>query len=49
MGVSHNALCNRRKRAEKAITEAIHGGRLSDIAFDATYDAVRERRRSGTT
>jgi hypothetical protein len=30
MGISHNALCNRRKRAEKAITEAIHGGHLSE-------------------
>src|ERR1019366_5777938 len=30
MGISHNALCNRRKRAEKAITEAIHGGLLLD-------------------
>jgi hypothetical protein len=30
MGISHNSLCNRRKRAEKAITEAIHGGLLSD-------------------
>jgi hypothetical protein len=29
-GISHNALCNRRKRAEKAITDAIRGGRLSD-------------------
>jgi hypothetical protein len=31
MGISHNALCNRRKRAEKAITDAIRGGHLSDI------------------
>ena len=30
MGISHNALCNRRKRAEKAITDAIRGGLLSD-------------------
>ena len=30
LGISHNALCNRRKRAEKAITEAIRGGLLSD-------------------
>ena len=30
MGISHNALCNRRKRAEKAITEAIRGDLLSD-------------------
>jgi len=30
MRISHNALCNRRKRAEKAITDAIRGGRLSD-------------------
>ena len=30
MGISHNSLCNRRKRAEKAITEAIRGGLLSD-------------------
>jgi hypothetical protein len=29
MGISHSALCNRRKRAEKAITEAIRGGVLS--------------------
>jgi len=29
-GISHNALCNRRKRAEKAITDAIRGGLLSD-------------------
>jgi hypothetical protein len=29
-GISHNALCNRRKRAEKAITDAIRGGFLSD-------------------
>jgi hypothetical protein len=28
-GISHSALCNRRKRAEKAITEAIRGGLLS--------------------
>ena len=48
-GISHNSLCNRRKRAEKAITEAIHGGHLSDIASDATYGVVRERRRSGAT
>jgi hypothetical protein len=31
-GISHNVPCNRRKRAEKAITEAIGGGRLSDTA-----------------
>ena len=49
MGISHSALCNRRKRAEQAITEAIRGGRLSDIASDATYGVVRERRRNGTT
>ena len=30
MGISHSALCNRRKRAEKAITDAIRGGLLSD-------------------
>ena len=30
LGISHSALCNRRKRAEKAITEAIRGGLLSD-------------------
>jgi len=30
LGISHTALCNRRKRAEKAITEAIHGGLLTD-------------------
>jgi hypothetical protein len=47
--VSHTALCNRRKRAEKALTDAIRNGGLSDIASDATYDAVRERHRSGTT
>lgn len=49
MRISHAALCNRRKRAEKALTDAIRNGRLSDIASDATYDAVRERRRSGAT
>jgi predicted DNA-binding protein (UPF0251 family) len=31
MGISHSALCNRRKRAEKAITDAIRGGRLSVV------------------
>jgi DNA-directed RNA polymerase specialized sigma24 family protein len=30
LGISHSALCNRRKRAEKAITDAIRGGLLSD-------------------
>jgi hypothetical protein len=30
-GISHSALCNRRKRAEKAIAEAIKGGFLSDL------------------
>ena len=30
LGISHSALCNRRKRAEKAITEAIRGGLLAD-------------------
>ena len=29
-GISHSALCNRRKRAEKAITDAIRNGELSD-------------------
>jgi len=29
LGISHSALCNRRKRAEKAITEAIRGGFLA--------------------
>ena len=29
MGISHSALCNRRKRAEKAITAAIRAGLLS--------------------
>ena len=29
LGISHSALCNRRKRAEKAITEAIRGGLLA--------------------
>ena len=29
-GISHTALCNQRKRAEKAITDAIRGGLLSD-------------------
>ena len=29
MGISHSALCNRRKRAEKAIIEAIRGDVLS--------------------
>jgi hypothetical protein len=29
MGISHSALCNRRKRAEKAITTAIRAGLLS--------------------
>ena len=47
LGVSHSALCNRRKRAEKAITEAIRGGRLSGIALDATYDGVENSRRNG--
>jgi hypothetical protein len=28
--ISHSALCNRRKRAEKAITDAIRDGLLSD-------------------
>ena len=31
LGISHSALCNRRKRAEKTITEAIRDGQLSDI------------------
>jgi hypothetical protein len=31
-GISHAALCNRRKRAEKALTDAIRDGRLSDTA-----------------
>jgi hypothetical protein len=31
LGISHSALCNRRKRAEKAITEAIRAGHLSDL------------------
>ena len=29
-GISHNALCNRRKRAEKAIADAIRNGFLAD-------------------
>jgi DNA-directed RNA polymerase specialized sigma24 family protein len=29
-GISHSALCNRRKRAEKAITAAIASGFLSE-------------------
>ena len=47
LNVSHAALCHRRKRAETLLTAAIRDGCLSDIASDATYDAVRERRRSG--
>jgi hypothetical protein len=35
LGISHPALCNRRKRAEKAITDAIAGGCLGDIAIAA--------------
>jgi hypothetical protein len=46
-GISHTALCNRRKKAEKAITQAIRSGYLSDIAFDATYGEVRDRHRNG--
>jgi hypothetical protein len=30
-GISHSALCNRRKRAEKAITDAIRNGLLDDL------------------
>ena len=30
-GISHSALCNRRKRAEKAITDAIKSGFLADL------------------
>ena len=30
MGISHAALCNRRKRAEKALTDAIRNGFLAD-------------------
>jgi len=30
-GISHSALCNRRKRAEKAIAEAIKSGFLADL------------------
>ena len=30
-GISHSALCNRRKRAEKAIAEAIRNGELSEL------------------
>ena len=30
LGISHSALCNRRKRAEKAVTDAIRQGHLSD-------------------
>ena len=30
-GISHNALCNRRKRAEKAIADAIRNGFLADL------------------
>jgi hypothetical protein len=30
LGISHSALCNRRKRAEKTITDAIRGGLLAD-------------------
>ena len=40
-GISHTALCNRRKRAEKAITDAIRGGlprRIPEMA-------AREKRR----
>jgi hypothetical protein len=29
-GISHAALCNRRKRAEKALTDAIRRGFLAD-------------------
>ena len=29
-GISHSALCNRRKRAEQAITDAIRNGLLAD-------------------
>ena len=29
-GISHAALCNRRKRAEKALTDAIRNGLLAD-------------------
>jgi hypothetical protein len=35
--------------AEIALLRDLFHWNLSDIAFDATYDAVRERRRSGTT
>ena len=34
-GISHSALCNRRKRAEKALAEAIAAGRLSEMADQA--------------
>ena len=30
-GISHSALCNRRKRAEKAIADAIKSGFLADL------------------
>jgi hypothetical protein len=35
LGISHPAACNRRKRAEKAITDAIAAGYLSGHASDA--------------
>ena len=31
-GISHSALCNRRKRAEKAIADAINSGFLADLS-----------------
>jgi len=30
-GISHNALCNRRKRAEKTIADAIANGFLAEL------------------
>jgi hypothetical protein len=48
-GLEYTAAQVQRWRAEQRLAQAIRCGGLSDIAFDATYDAVRERRRSGTT
>jgi hypothetical protein len=42
-GISHAALCNRRKRAEKAVTDAIRNGLLSDLPAARVKKAAGNR------